>query len=142
MGITKIVTHLNDEHGKQDVTLGFKNIMCCYQCDKSFSDVKELNSHLIKEHEMNSDFNCPEPECQEWFVSSVVLTAHRLESHNYNPIKDRKPEKAEAPFEPRRPLDENGREIWPHHEDPRFNLDGTLKKNFAKVSVRVKTARR
>merc|ERR1719414_2290384 len=47
----------------------------------------------MKDHGMNCDFNCPEPDCPEWFVSSVVLTAHRLESHNYDPIKDRKPEK-------------------------------------------------
>ena len=38
----------------------------------------------------------------------------------------------EPPFEPRRPIDENGKEIWPHHEDLRFNPDGTLKEGFAK----------
>ncbi len=38
----------------------------------------------------------------------------------------------EPPFQPRRPIDENGKEIWPHHEDPRYNADGTLKEGFAK----------
>jgi hypothetical protein len=38
----------------------------------------------------------------------------------------------EPPFQPRRPIDENGKEIWPHHEDPRFKPDGTLKEGFAK----------
>ncbi len=40
--------------------------------------------------------------------------------------------KEEPPFQPRRPLDESGKEIWPQHEDPRFNPDGTLKEGFAK----------
>ena len=37
----------------------------------------------------------------------------------------------EPPFQPRRPIDEKGKEIWPHHEDPRFKPDGTLKEGFA-----------
>ena len=84
--ITKIIAHLNTDHGREDVTLYAKNIFCCDKCDSTFTCVKDLNSHLMKEHEMNCDINCPEEDCPDWFVSSALLTAHRIECHNFNPI--------------------------------------------------------
>ena len=84
--ITKIIAHLNNDHAREDVTLYAKNTYCCDKCDKTYTEVKDLNTHLMKEHQMNCDINCPEEDCPDWFVSPALLTAHRIECHNFDPI--------------------------------------------------------
>ena len=60
-------------------------IVPCTMCDKQFNSSLALNSHLVSQHELQSEFQCP--ECSHSFVNTLLLTAHKIEQHNFDPFK-------------------------------------------------------
>ena len=44
-----------------------------------------MNTHLEQEHGMSNDIFCE--ECSKTFVSQTLLKAHKIESHEFDPLK-------------------------------------------------------
>ena len=80
--ITKLKEHMELEH---QIDLYNHNKYACAQCPKLFTECLSLNQHVILEHELTSNFQCS--NCDESLVSNILLTAHMIESHDFDPTK-------------------------------------------------------
>ena len=84
----KLKEHLSDEH---NINLPHKDTYVCDQanidqkCHKTFACSASLNFHLETEHCLTDTCHCP--ECDKRFVSKVLLTAHLMEHHDFDPFK-------------------------------------------------------
>ena len=86
--ITKLKEHMELEH---QIDLYNHNKYACDQCPKLFTECLTLNQHVILEHELTSNFQCS--NCNETLVSNILLTAHMIESHDFDPLMDKKSQK-------------------------------------------------
>ena len=75
----KLRVHLLNEHS---VKCGTKDFYVCWKCKKCCSSFKDLDDHLISEHEMKQD----EHRCQmcqdKTFASKITLKMHVVEFHD------------------------------------------------------------
>ena len=81
----KLAEHIKNDHEKRGLT---KCIYCCDKCDNAFETSFALDQHLQNAHGMSCAHRCYEHECEKSFVTRALLTAHMIEVHNYNPMKD------------------------------------------------------
>ena len=75
----KLRVHLLNEH---NVKCGTKDFYVCWKCEKCCTSFKELDDHLISDHEMKKD----EHRCQlcqdKTFSSLITLKMHVVEFHD------------------------------------------------------------
>lgn len=81
--IRMLQEHLGQEHG-YEVT---NNIFICTKCDETFVTCTDLNSHYEQDHGMPNIVMCQDCGHSKSFVSETLLTAHKIESHEYDPLK-------------------------------------------------------
>ena len=80
---SKVAEHIISDHDKN----GLRScIFCCDKCDNSFETSSALDLHLQNDHGMMCEHKCN--ECDKIVTSTAILTAHMMEAHNYNPMKD------------------------------------------------------
>ena len=80
--------HLAHEH---QIHCGLKDFYTCWKCQKGCNSVKELDDHMIEEHEMKKN----EELCQicdvKSFVAKQTLKIHVMESHDLDLTKASNP---------------------------------------------------
>ena len=81
--IRMLQEHLGQEHAFE-VT---NNIYICTKCDATFVTCSDLNTHCEQDHGMPSIASCQDCGHTKSFVSQTLLTAHKIESHEFDPLK-------------------------------------------------------
>ena len=81
-------THMRSQHGIELIARNnkLKDYMVCDQCHSIFEKSTDLNIHMESEHNLKAEHPCT--KCDHIFVTNVLLTAHIMESHDYDPLKE------------------------------------------------------
>ena len=59
----------------------------CDKCDHSSETSEELSNHVKSSHKENysEEFACS--DCNKVYCKPMLLTSHKIEAHNFNPLK-------------------------------------------------------
>ena len=64
-----------------------EHLYVCDQCDLRFHNFETLNSHLKNSHDFTDEFPCDQDDCGKVFTKQMLLISHKVEAHNFNPLK-------------------------------------------------------
>ena len=77
----KLKKHYIESHSKRLVK---DEVLACEHCDMKFETSEEFNEHQKLQHQLSSEHYCD--QCGKTFASTIILQAHKMECHNYNPL--------------------------------------------------------